>query len=189
MHPVLQEVYQSYARALADKPAEWCRLHPGGDHRHWSAQDLVEHLVLVCRSTCGVLETRLERGRPTRARRTLSQRMLQMVILSFGHMPRGAPAPPFARPGQISWPPMNGNQLFEILRQEMDQMDHLLEVCRQRFGIEPAATHFRLGPMRADQWRRFHAIHFRHHLEQLHRIGKSVGPPEPVSEQAMHAQP
>jgi hypothetical protein len=31
--------------------------------------------------------------------------------------------------------------------------------------------------MRPDQWRRFHVIHIRHHLDQLRRIEKSVGHP------------
>lgn len=187
MCPALQEVYQSYSRVLANKPAEWCQLHPGGDDRRWSAQDLVQHLVLVCRSTGHVLETRLERGRPTRSRPTVLQRARQVAILGLGRMPRGRQAPPFARPGQISWPSMNGNELLENLRQEMEQMDRLLDACRDRFGIQRAATHFLLGPMRAEQWRKFHVIHFRHHLQQLNRIEKSVG--EPVSEHAMPAQP
>lgn len=189
MHPVLQEVYQSYARPLANKPAAWCQLHPSDDERHWSAQDLIQHLVLVSRSTSRVIETRLQRGRPVRGHGTMLQRVLQIVVLSFGHMPRGTPAPPFARPGQLSWPSMNGNELLEILRQEMDQMDHLLDECRHRFGIQRAAAHFLLGPLRVDQWRRFHVIHFRHHLQQLYRIEKAVGPAEPVGEQALHAQP
>jgi hypothetical protein len=189
MHPVLQEVYQSYSRPLVNKPAEWCQLHPGDDGRHWSAQDLVQHLVLVCRSTSRVLETRLERGRPTRARGTALQRLLQIVVLSCGHMPRGAPAPPFARPGQLSWPSLNGSELLEILRQEMDRMDHLLDDCRHRFGMQRAATHFLLGPLRADQWRRFHIVHFRHHLQQLRRIDKAVGAAHSVRGPALHAPP
>jgi hypothetical protein len=189
MHPVLQEVYQSYSRPLAGKPAAWCQLHPGDDERHWSAQDLIQHLVLVCRSTSRVLETRLGRGKPTRGHGTVLQRLLQIVLLSFGHMPRGTPAPPFARPGQLSWPSMNGNELLEILGQEIDQMDRLLDDCRHRFGIQRAATHFLLGPLRVDQWRRFHVIHFRHHLQQLYRIEKAVSSVESLRDQEMHPQP
>jgi hypothetical protein len=187
MHPVLQEVYQSYCRPLAGKPAGWCQLHPGHDERHWSAQDLIQHLVLVCRSTSRVLETRLQRGKPTRGHSSVVQRLLQIVVLTFGRIPLGTPAPPFARPGQLSWPPMNGNELLEILRQEMEQMDHCLDDCRHAFGIQRAATHFLLGPLRADQWRRFHVVHCRHHLQQLSRIEKAVGGAEPVPDRELHA--
>ncbi|MGC2618497.1 MAG: DinB family protein [Acidobacteriaceae bacterium] len=175
MHPVLQEVYQSYRGPLADKPAEWCQRHPGQDERRWSAQDLIQHLVLVCRSTTRLLETRLQRGRPAQGHGSVVQRLLQVVVLVFGHMPRGTPAPPFARPGQLHWPAMKGEELLEILRQEIEQMDQLLDACRKRFGIQRAATHFLLGPMRVDQWRRFHAVHFRHHLRQMQRIEKAIG--------------
>jgi hypothetical protein len=189
MHPVLQEVYQSYARTLTGKPAAWCQLHPSEDERHWSAQDLIQHLVLVCRSTNRMLETRLQRGKPTRGHGSMVQRALQIVVLTFGHIPRGTPAPPFARPGQISWPSMNGDELLEILRQEMDQMDHLLDACRHLFGIQRAATHFLLGPLRVDQWRRFHVVHCRHHLAQLSRIEKAVGAGEAVSDRELQARP
>ncbi|HSY02197.1 MAG TPA: DinB family protein [Acidobacteriaceae bacterium] len=191
MHPVLQEVYQAYREPLSGKSAEWCQRHPGQDERRWSAQDLIQHLVLVCRSTSRLLETRLQRGKPAHGHGSMVQRLLQVVVLVFGHMPHGAPAPPFARPGQLHWPAMNGDELLEILRQEMDQMDQLLDSCRKRFGIQRAATHFLLGPMRVDQWRRFHAVHTRHHLEQMQGIEKSVGPAEAtvVAELQPHAVP
>jgi hypothetical protein len=159
-------------------------LHPGGQEQHWSAQNLIQHLVLVCRSTSQVLQTRLDRGRPTQGRGTILQRARQLLVLSSGHMPRGTPAPPFGRPGQLSWPPMNGRELLAMLLEEMERMDQLLDECHRRFGAQRAAAHFLLGPMRVDQWRRFHVIHFRHHLQQLSRIEKAIGPAEP-----MHAQP
>ena len=53
-------------------------------------------------------------------------------------------------------------------------MDDRITQCRQRFGIQRVASHFLLGPLRPDQWRRFHVVHMRHHLDQLKRIEKSV---------------
>lgn len=175
MHPVLQQVFEPYRAVLADKPAEWCQRHPNQDERFWSAQNLIEHLVLTCRSTSRVLEKRLERGRPTGGRNTIVQWLLQFVVLSFGHMPQGSPAPSFARPDLLHWPPMNGAELTDLLSQEIDRMDTLIDRCRQRFGPQRVATHFLLGTMRPDQWRRFHVIHIRHHLGQLRRIEQAVG--------------
>lgn len=174
MHPDLQQVFSAYGPALAGRSAEWCQLHPGPDDRQWSAQELIEHLVLTCRSTGRELEKRLERGHPTRARSTMLQRFLQLVVLSFGRMPDGVPAPIFTRPEQLHWSLMSGGTLLEKLREEMDRMDDHISECRQRFGIQRVASHFLLGPMRPDQWRRFHVIHIRHHLEQLKRIEKAV---------------
>jgi DinB superfamily len=175
MHAVLQQVFDSYGAELSGKPAGWCQLHPRQDERLWSAQELIEHLVLTCRSTSRVLDKRIERGRPTSDHSTPIQWLLQMVVLSFARMPRGAPAPVFARPDQLHWPPMNGAELIDLLRQEIDQMDALLDRSRQHFGLQRVATHFILGPLRTDQWRRFHVIHMRHHLGQLRRIAASVG--------------
>ena len=175
MHAVLQQVFDSYSANLSGKPAAWCQLHPLEDERLWSAQELIEHLVLTCRSTSRVLDKRLQRGHPTSDHSTPIQWLLQMVLLSFGRMPRGSPAPQFARPDQLHWVAMNGAELVGLLRQEIDQMDELLDRCRQRFGLQRVATHFLLGPLRPDQWRRFHVIHMRHHLGQLHRLEQSVG--------------
>lgn len=177
MHAVLQQVFNSYSTELSGKPADWCQLHPLQDERLWSAQELIEHLVLTCRSTSRVLLKRLERGRPTSGRSTMVQWLIQMIVLSFGHLPRGMPAPAFARPDQIQWPPMNGAELVDLLRQEIDEMDGLLDRCRQQFGLQRVATHFILGPLRPDQWRRFHVVHLRHHLGQLRRLQQSVGLP------------
>ncbi|MFZ0632108.1 MAG: DUF1569 domain-containing protein [Acidobacteriaceae bacterium] len=177
MHPVLQQVFDAYVPALAERPAEWCQRHPRQEQRLWSAQQVVGHLVLTCRSTSRELERRLERGHPTRARSTPVQWLLQLAVLSFGHMPDGVPAPIFAQPDHLHWSAMDGGELLERLRQEMESMDGRITECRQRFGIQRVASHFLLGPMRPDQWRRFHTVHIRHHLDQLKRIEQSVNDP------------
>lgn len=174
MHPVLQQVLDAYHPALTDRPAEWCQRHPGQNERQWSAQELIEHLVLTCRSTTRELEKRLDRGHATRARSTPLQWLMQLVVLSFGRMPHGVPAPIFARPEQLRWTPISGSELLERLREEMERMDGRITQCRQVFGIQRVASHFLLGPLRPDQWRRFHVIHIGHHLDQLKRIERSV---------------
>jgi hypothetical protein len=187
MHAVLQQVFDSWSAELTGKPSGWCQMHPRQDDRLWSAQELIEHLVLTFRSSSRVLAKRLERGHPTKDRSTAVQWMLQIVVLSFGHMPRGAPAPSFARPDQLHWQPMSGVQLIEVLRHEIDQMDDLLDQCRQRFGLQRVASHFVLGPLRPDQWRRFHVVHLRHHQGQFHRLEQSIGHPAPHEAQASRA--
>jgi hypothetical protein len=177
MHAVLQQVFDFWRAELSGASVEWCQMHPLQDDRLWSAQQLIEHLVLTFRSTSRVLSKRLERGRPTGDRGSPLQWVLQMTTLSFGHLPRGAPAPSFARPDQLHWNSMSGAELIELLRQEIDQMDGLLDQCRNRFGLQRVATHFVLGPLRPDQWRRFHVVHMRHHLGQLRRLAASVGQP------------
>lgn len=187
MHAVLEQVFNLYRAELAAKPAEWCQRHPQQDERLWSAQALIEHLVLTCRSAGRVLGKRLERGSPTASHSSVVQWSLQLFILSFGHMPRGTPAPAFARPGLLHWPALSGEELLDRLAQEIDRMDALIDSCRQRFGLQRVATHFLFGPLRPDQWRRLQVIHLRHHLDQLHRIEKSVGQPAPQEAQSLRA--
>ncbi len=174
MNPVLQQVCDAYGAALAPRPAAWCQLHPQGDQSAWSAQDLIEHLVLTMRNTRQLLEMRLERGRATRRRPALVEHLRRLAVLSLRRMPRGVTAPPFTCPGQTHWPGLSGAELAERLRQELAQMDQVIETCALRFGAQRIATHFQLGPLSAEEWRRFHGIHGRHHLRQLHRIEQRI---------------
>jgi len=162
MNSVLQSVCDAYAEALADRSSEWCQMHPQQDEAAWSAQDLIEHLVLAMSSTRQLLEARLERGRATRRRATPIQYLCRVAVLSLRRMPRGVNAPPFTVPGQTRWPSLSGAELAERLRRECEQMDQLLGACLQRFGKQRVAAHFLLGPLSAAEWRRFHSIHGRH---------------------------
>ena len=105
------------------------------------------------------------------------QWLMQLVVLTFGRMPNGVPAPIFARPDQLHWSATGGGELLERLRQEIERMDGRITECRQLFGIQRVASHFLLGPLRPDQWRCFHVIHIRHHFDQLKRIEKSINTP------------
>lgn len=175
MSSELLQICEEYRAELAAKSAAWCQLHPRGSERQWSAQQLMEHLVLTLRTSSRVLETRVRKGRPTRSTPTLLERLLRFLILTRRRMPQGAAAPPFVRPGALCWPPMDGAELADLFRQEMEAMDKLLVRCEELFGRRPAASHFLLGPLRPDQWRLFHLIHCRHHLQQMHRIQREVG--------------
>jgi hypothetical protein len=61
-----------------------------------------------------------------------------------------------------------------MLEFEAERMDRTLRACRERFGIQPIASHRFFGPLRVDQWRRFHAIHVRHHARQVRAIRKAT---------------
>lgn len=188
MSPELQQICDAYRAELAGKSRAWCQVHPREDDRQWTAQQLMEHLVLTLRTSSRVLESRLRRGRPTRSEPTLLERLLRFLILSRQRMPHGAAAPPFVRPGILCWPPMDGSELADLFRQEMDSLDAVLSQCEERFGRRPAATHFLLGPLRPDQWRSFHQVHCRHHLEQLHRIQREVNPDGAVQNDLISAE-
>jgi hypothetical protein len=138
---------------------------------------VIEHLVLGYRLTVGTLETRLNKGRVSRKQnRTYLQWSLQLMILTFGALPRGVPALEETTPSEGEFPAMNGRQLSDLLRQETEAMDTVLDACRRRFGMERVGCHPWLGPLRVDQWRRFHVVHGLHHVPQLRSVLEHVAP-------------
>jgi hypothetical protein len=175
MHSVLERVVGQIAGEVRELDAETTQLHPNGLGYKWTAQEVVEHLVLGYRLTSSALQTRLNKGRLARDRtRTWLQWSLQLMILSFGSFPQGVPALDETTPGGVT--AMNGRQLGDLLRQEADRMDTLLDGCRRKFGMERVAAHPWLGALRVDQWRRFHVVHGYHHLTQLRSVIEQVAP-------------
>jgi hypothetical protein len=177
MHAVLEQVVSQISSEVLRLDAEKTQLHPNGLAYKWSAQQVVEHLVLGYRLTSSALETRLNKGRLSRNRkRTYLQWSLQLMILSFGKLPRGVPALDEVMPVAGSFAAMDGQQLGNLIRQEMEAMDKLFDACRRKFGMERVAVHPFLGPLRVDQWRRFHVVHGLHHLTQLRSVIEQVAP-------------
>jgi len=177
MHAVLERVVSQISSEVRDLDAETTQLHPKGLAYKWSVQQVIEHLVLGYRLTTEGLETRLNKGRLSRNRtRTGLQWTLQLMILSFGALPRGVPALDETMPTPGAFAAMNGRQLEDLLRQEMSAMDAALDRCRRKFGMERVSSHPWLGPLRVDQWRRFHVVHGLHHLTQLRSVIEQVAP-------------
>jgi hypothetical protein len=183
MHAVLERVICQIENEVGGLGAETAQLHPKDLAYLWSAQQVIEHLVLGYRVTSVALESRLNKGRLSRHRkqRTWLQWSLQLMILTFGSMPKGLPAPDETTPVPDRFGPLDGRQLADLLRKEIDAMDSLLDQCRRKFGMERIAIHPLLGPLRVDQWRRYHVVHDYHHLEQLRSILAQVAPaPAPL---------
>ncbi len=177
MHAVLERVVSQLSCEVLSLDAETTQLHPNDLAYKWNAQQVVEHLVLGYRQTSSALETRLSKGRLSRNQtRTWLQWSLQLMILSFGRLPRGVPALDETMPVAGRFAAMDGQQLGDLLRQEIDTMDELFDACRRKFGMDRVAVHPFLGPLRVDQWRRFHVVHGLHHVTQLRSVVAQVAP-------------
>ena len=175
MHAVLQALMSRISREIDGLDEEITQLHPDNQTHQWSVQQVVEHLALSYRTTTHNLDAHLAKGRITRNQnRTLVEWMLQLMVLSFGHHPRGVPPLEETSPKAGLYPAMNGSELVELLRRELEEMDLALDRCRRRFGMERVAVHPMLGPLRVDQWRRFHAVYGMHRLEQLIQVRQQV---------------
>ncbi len=177
MHAVLENVSSRISEELGGLDAQTAQKHPHNGAHLWSMQQVIEHLLLTYRGTEQNLETRLRKGRISRnQRRTVIQWVLQLMVLSFGYFPRGVPAPDETVPQPGFLPALDGRELGERLRAGLSTMDDALGRCRHDFGMERVAVHPLLGPLRVDQWRRFHVIHTLHHLKQLERVREQVAP-------------
>jgi hypothetical protein len=171
MHAVLERVVSQIATEVSGLDAETTQLHPKNLAYIWSVQEVIEHLVLGYRLTSETLETRLAKRRlSSHRKRTYVEWSLQLMILSFGTMPQGVPALEGTMPTPGQFAVMNGRQIGDLMRQEIEAMDTLLDACRHTYGMERVATHPLLGPLRVDQWRRFHVVHGLHHLAQLRSV-------------------
>ncbi len=92
-----------------------------------------------------------------------------------GRDPAG-PAGPKLRIGPLAAAlPSNGaRELVTRLETAIELLDATLDECRQRFGMERVGRHFLLGPLRVDQWRRYHVLHLGHHRTQMCDLRKTL---------------
>lgn len=127
----------------------------------WSAAQTLEHLLLTFTGTCRTMERTLAKGR-TNSRPTLYQRFAVVLITRLGYFPRGRQAPEMVRPRG-----MLAGQVLPAIHVALADMDAKITACEQRLGRGKLADHPVLGPLTANQWRRFHLVHTRHHMRQI----------------------
>lgn len=167
MHIIFQSAFRDVTAELGGFDATSATVHPWGRPHCWSVQQIVEHLVLSMDGSRTTLEERLTKGRLGRnLHRSRTEWALQLMILSAGHMPKGVGAPRETTPA-ADLPSTGVRELTERLETSIELLDATLDQCRARFGMERVGRHFLLGPMRIDQWRRYHVLHMRHHLKQM----------------------
>jgi hypothetical protein len=134
----------------------------------WCAGQILEHLFLTYKHTNRGLEKCLERGVPLATRATWKDRLATTLVVNLGYLPRGRKAPERAVPRGM--PPEEARQ---AIMPELRKMGLGLDDCERKFGVRTKILdHPILGPLTADEWRKFHWIHGRHHARQIReRIG------------------
>jgi hypothetical protein len=171
MHSSLEQLHAGYAEVLRGLSAQKIEVHPANDHARWNARQIVEHLILTYQSSSAVFRDRLAKARPTQSRPRPYQQIQQLFVCRFGYFPTGRIAPLGVAPGANASEPFDGDVLAAKLQSELQSMDDLLAFCEERFGKKRFASHQVLGPLSAEQWRKFHVAHGRSHLKQILRIG------------------
>jgi DinB superfamily len=163
MDAYLQRLREAIASATRDMSLEDLRRHPEGK---WSTAEVLEHLYLTYTGTTKAFERCLQAGEPQARMPMLMDRVRVFVVNGLGHLPEGRKSPKHALP--------RGMAVEEVVREigpRISAMDDQIAQCEARFGKRTRVLdHPILGPLTGRQWRKFHWIHGRHHLKQIHRL-------------------
>jgi len=135
----------------------------------WNAAQILEHLFLTYKNTNRGIAKCLEQGSPLATRATLKHRLGTLLVVNLGYLPGGRKAPERLTPRGM--PP---EEVQQAIAPELQRMASGLDDCERRFGARTKIMdHLFLGPLTADEWRKFHWVHGRHHARQIReRIGK-----------------
>jgi hypothetical protein len=169
VHPTLDQIRELLAAPLAGCSAEQLIQHPSNDARRWNARQVIEHLSATWRSTTNGIEDRLRKGRPLLTRASFKQRCMQFAVCECGFFPTGRKAPPAVQPDGPSDELLRSDALIAHFTTTLAAMDSMLNRIEPQSKNAPVLTHFRLGPLSVQRWRRFHRVHARHHVAQIER--------------------
>jgi hypothetical protein len=158
--PELEFVRRETERATRGITAEgWMRAPEG----HWNSLQILEHLLLSYTATTKGLLRTMESGELDRSGPSTGQHLRRFYVLRVGRFPRGVESPKQTRPKSSL-----GDEPLRQFNDALVAMDATLADVEKRFGTKTRVLrHPILGPLTAQQWRRFHEVHGRHHLKQI----------------------
>ena len=160
MSPHLEKVRAKAERLTSSfSPEDW-RYACGGK---WSASLVLEHLLLTFTATTKGTQKAMQGDEPRCRPITWRDRFGKIYVLRLGKIPGGLKS-------AKSVTPQRGLEA-DNLRQFNDAlvaMDATLNDAERRFGRKAKLLdHPVLGPLTAEEWRRFHRVHAEHHLRQI----------------------
>jgi hypothetical protein len=160
MDSYLERLQQELEEAMASADGSVIAHAPPGK---WSATQIAEHLFLTYKQTNRGIARCLEQGAPQATRGTLKDWAATLLVVKFGYLPIGRKAPERAMPrGMLQEDVQRG------LGAELEKMSSGLNDCERRFGSRTKImNHPFLGPLTAEEWRKFHWVHGRHHARQI----------------------
>jgi hypothetical protein len=160
MNSYLERLRQELEDATADAGAAGMTRASAGK---WNAWQILEHLFLTYKHTNRGIEKCLEQGAPSATRATWKDRFATLVVVDLGHIPAGREAPERAIPQG-----MPAEEVQPAIVAELRKMVSGLDDCERKFGVRAKIMdHPFLGPLTANQWRKFHWVHGRHHARQI----------------------
>jgi len=156
----LQQLKDELAGALGDASDAALTRAPAGK---WNSSHILEHLYLTYKNTNYGLARCRENGKPLATSPSFKHRIGKMLVVNLGYMPKGREAPERAMPRGL--PP---GQVRAAVFAEIGNMESGFVDCEHLFGSHtPLMDHPFIGPLTANEWRKFHLVHGRHHARQI----------------------
>jgi hypothetical protein len=138
----------------------------------WSAAQILEHLFLTYKNTTKGLAKCLEQGAPSASRPTVRDRVATALVTGIGYLPNGRVAPERVMPRGIA-----PEEVRREIATALEKLGESLDACERRFGSRTKIlNHPFLGPLTANEWRKFHLVHGRHHVRQIRERLRSSEP-------------
>jgi len=129
----------------------------------WCAAEVLEHLYLTYTGTIKGFERSLEAGQPPARIPNWNDRFRSFVVLRVGYLPEGRTAPKNTTPR--GFPP---EQVLAEVSAKITAMDAVIAQAEEKYGKHTRLLdHPILGPLRGQEWRKFHWVHGQHHVKQM----------------------
>jgi len=171
MDSYLERLQEAIASATAELSVEQLTHRPGGNldshpDRKWSVAEVLEHLYLTYTGTRKGFERCLQLGKPMASSITVAQRVKIALVIQLGYFPKGRKSPERAVPKG-----MPVDKVMADIRPQIAAMGDVIAKCEARHGTRMRVLdHPILGPLTAEQWRKFHWVHGSHHVKQILRL-------------------
>jgi DinB superfamily len=168
MNLYLQRTREAINQAIAGMSDEQMSRHPKGK---WCTAEILEHLALAFGGSARLMQRALDAGVPQARKPTLRDRFITTIVTGCGYIPEGRKAPKHVIPRGM--PPA---EVRPLILANLEALDAQLSKCEERFGSSVRiADHPILGPLKLDEWRKFHLLHTWHHMKQIARLRAHVG--------------
>ena len=160
MDSYLKRLQTELKSTIEGATASAMRKAPAGK---WNSEQILEHLYLSYINTNKGIAKCLENGAPIATRATVKHHLARSLVLGLGYVPTGREAPKRVVP-RGTLPEEVRTKIFA----EIEAMDEGFLSCEERFGYgTQILDNPILGPLTAEQWRKFHLLHGRHHVRQI----------------------
>lgn len=159
MHSYMEQAWVALKDAVSGMSDEQLAA-PNGEK--WSAAQIVEHLSLAFGATAAGMERIVAAEKLEVRRPTMRDRVATFVVCRLELIPRGRKAPEYTVPQGIS-----PQEAIHNLRANLSAMDDAIARAEKKWGHRLIGVHPALGPLRPEQWRKFHMVHARHHANQI----------------------